>query len=75
MQIGLTSDKHIGRVGVKAWLGVDTQGVETLIFFVQMHKSQSGSRTTPVHVHPLRRWQDDTWLRKEIITDCKLHFN
>lgn len=73
--VGLTSNKNIGRVGVEAWLGVDTQGVETLIFFVEVHESQSGPLSTPVHGYPLRRWQGDTWWISEvIIKDCILDY-
>lgn len=52
-----TSDKHISRVCVKARLGVDTQGVHSLIFLVEVDKSERGTFPGPVGVYPFRGLQ------------------
>lgn len=55
-----TSDKHIGRVGVKAGFGVDAQSVHALIFLVEVHKGECGTFPRPVGVYPFRGLQGDS---------------
>lgn len=56
----LTSDKHIGRVGVKARFGVDAQGVHAFIFLVEVDKGECGAFPRPVGVNPFRGLQGDS---------------
>lgn len=56
----LTSDKHVGRVGVKARFGVDAQGVHALIFLVEVDKGECGTFSRPVGVNPFRGLQGDS---------------
>lgn len=56
-----TSDKHVSRVCVKAGLGVDTQGVHSLIFLVEVDKSERGTFPGPVGVYPFRGLQGLSW--------------
>lgn len=55
-----TSDKDVSRVGLISRLGGDTKGVEAFILFVQVGEGQRGSVSTPVHVVPFRRRQQNT---------------
>lgn len=52
-------------MSVKARLGVNAQGVEPLILFVQVDQGQRGPLPTPVHVHPFRGGQKDICLSIE----------
>lgn len=64
MDGALTSDKDVGRVGFISRLGDDTQGVETLILFVEVCERQCGLVSTPVHVSPFGWGQQNIWKQK-----------
>lgn len=56
----ITSDKHICRVGVKSRLGVYTECVHALVFFVQVDQRENGTFSRPVGLNPLGGLQGES---------------